>query len=453
MTTFKNYNFKEYIFNALEDMKFKNPTEIQELVIPLALQGKDVIGKSPTGSGKTHAYLLPILNKIDTNIDKVQAVILTPTRELATQIYENLIKFQKFNSKLKLRLITGGLDRVRMIEKVNNTPHIVIGTPGRIKDIGLDKAEFNIMNTDVLVLDEADMIMESGFMEDVSILAAKMRDDLQMLVFSATIPIYLKNFLDKYMDNPKLLEIKAINPGTITHIAYPTRHHNRNEVLLNLINGINPYLCLIFASKKDTVNNVYNYLLENGLKVGVIHGDLDAKVRRQMMRRIKDNDFVYIVCSDIAARGIDIEGVSHVINYDLPKELEFFYHRAGRTGRNGNDGICYTLYEKEELPIIHKLMKGNIEFLHQEYKNETWNNLKTLVVEQKKKENTELDKKIKSIVVKSKNKPVKPGYKKKVKSEIEKVKAKHRREVIKKDIKKRIKERTIERTKREKGEF
>ena len=453
MTTFKNYNFKEYIFNALEDMKFKNPTEIQELVIPLALQGKDVIGKSPTGSGKTHAYLLPILNKIDTNIDKVQAVILTPTRELATQIYENLIKFQKFNSKLKLRLITGGLDRVRMIEKVNNTPHIVIGTPGRIKDIGLDKAEFNIMNTDVLVLDEADMIMESGFMEDVSILAAKMRDDLQMLVFSATIPIYLKNFLDKYMDNPKLLEIKAINPGTITHIAYPTRHHNRNEDLLNLINGINPYLCLIFASKKDTVNNVYNYLLENGLKVGVIHGDLDAKVRRQMMRRIKDNDFVYIVCSDIAARGIDIEGVSHVINYDLPKELEFFYHRAGRTGRNGNDGICYTLYEKEELPIIHKLMKGNIEFLHQEYKNETWNNLKTLVVEQKKKENTELDKKIKSIVVKSKNKPVKPGYKKKVKSEIEKVKAKHRREVIKKDIKKRIKERAIERTKREKGEF
>lgn len=453
MTTFKNYNFKEYIFNALEDMKFKNPTDIQELVIPLALQGKDVIGKSPTGSGKTHAYLLPILNKIDTNIDKVQAVILTPTRELATQIYENLIKFQKFNSKLKLRLITGGLDRVRMIEKVNNTPHIVIGTPGRIKDIGLDKAEFNIMNTDVLVLDEADMIMESGFMEDVSILAAKMRDDLQMLVFSATIPIYLKNFLDKYMDNPKLLEIKAINPGTITHIAYPTRHHNRNEVLLNLINGINPYLCLIFASKKDTVNNVYNYLLENGLKVGVIHGDLDAKVRRQMMRRIKDNDFVYIVCSDIAARGIDIEGVSHVINYDLPKELEFFYHRAGRTGRNGNDGICYTLYEKEELPIIHKLMKGNIEFLHQEYKNETWNNLKPLVVEQKKKENTELDKKIKSIVVKSKNKPVKPGYKKKVKSEIEKVKAKHRREVIKKDIKKRIKERAIERTKREKGEF
>lgn len=453
MTTFKNYNFKEYIFNALEDMKFKNPTDIQELVIPLALQGKDVIGKSPTGSGKTHAYLLPILNKIDTNIDKVQAVILTPTRELATQIYENLIKFQKFNSKLKLRLITGGLDRVRMIEKVNNTPHIVIGTPGRIKDIGLDKAEFNIMNTDVLVLDEADMIMESGFMEDVSILAAKMRDDLQMLVFSATIPIYLKNFLDKYMDNPKLLEIKAINPCTITHIAYPTRHHNRNEVLLNLINGINPYLCLIFASKKDTVNNVYNYLLENGLKVGVIHGDLDAKVRRQMMRRIKDNDFVYIVCSDIAARGIDIEGVSHVINYDLPKELEFFYHRAGRTGRNGNDGICYTLYEKEELPIIHKLMKGNIEFLHQEYKNKTWNNLKPLVVEQKKKENTELDKKIKSIVVKSKNKPVKPGYKKKVKSEIEKVKAKHRREVIKKDIKKRIKERAIERTKREKGEF
>lgn len=453
MTTFKNYKFKDFIFDALESMKFKNPTEIQELVIPLALQGKNVIGKSPTGSGKTHAYLLPILNKIDTSLDKVQAVILTPTRELATQIYENLIEFQKYNKDLKLRLITGGLDRIRMIEKVNNVPHIVIGTPGRIKDIGLDKAEFNIMSTDILVLDEADMIMESGFMDDVSLLAAKMKNNLQMLVFSATIPIYLKNFLDKYMDSPKLVEIKAINPGTITHIAYPTRHHDRNEVLLNLLNGLNPYLCLIFASKKDTVNNVYNYLLENGMKVGVIHGDLDSKVRRQMMRRIKDNEFVYIVCSDIAARGIDIEGVSHVVNYDLPKELEFFYHRAGRTGRNGNDGICYTLYEKEELPIIYKLMKGNIEFKHQEYRNGIWNDLKPIVVEQRKKENTELDKKIKSIVVKSKNKPVKPGYKKKVKSEIEKVKAKHRREVIKKDIKKRIKERAIERTKKEKGEF
>ena len=453
MTTFKNYQFKDFIFDTLDKMNFKNPTPIQELVIPLALQGKDVIGKSPTGSGKTHAYLLPILNKIDTSIDKVQAVILTPTRELATQIYENLVMFQKYDQKLKLRLITGGLDRARMIEKVNNTPHIVIGTPGRIKDIGLDKAEFNLMSTDILVLDEADMIMETGFMDDVSLLAAKMKDDLQMLVFSATIPNHLKVFLDKYMHNPKLVELSNINPGTITHVAYPTRHHNRKDVLLNVINGINPYLCLIFASKKDSVNEIYNYLLNNGHKVGIIHGDLDNKVRRQMMRRIKDNEFVYIVCSDIAARGIDIEGVSHAINYDLPKELEFFYHRAGRTGRNGNDGICYTFYDKEDLPIIMKLMKGNINFLHQEYKNNEWVDLKSLTPETKKKEPTELDLKIKTIVNKSKKQPVKPGYKKKAKEEIEKVKAKHRREIIKKDIKKRIKERAIERTKREKGEY
>ena len=453
MTTFKNYQFKDFIFDTLDKMNFKNPTPIQELVIPLALQGKDVIGKSPTGSGKTHAYLLPILNKINTSIDKVQAVILTPTIELATQIYENLVMFQKYDQKLKLRLITGGLDRARMIEKVNNTPHIVIGTPGRIKDIGLDKAEFNLMSTDILVLDEADMIMETGFMDDVSLLAAKMKDDLQMLVFSATIPNHLKVFLDKYMHNPKLVELSNINPGTITHVAYPTRHHNRKDVLLNVISGINPYLCLIFASKKDSVNEIYNYLLNNGHKVGIIHGDLDNKVRRQMMRRIKDNEFVYIVCSDIAARGIDIEGVSHVINYDLPKELEFFYHRAGRTGRNGNDGVCYTFYDKEDLPIIMKLMKGNINFLHQEYKNNEWVDLKSLTPENKKKEPTELDLKIKTIVNKSKKQPVKPGYKKKAKEEIEKVKAKHRREIIKKDIKKRIKERAIERTKREKGEY
>jgi ATP-dependent RNA helicase CshB len=269
MTTFKNYQFKDFIFDTLDKMNFKNPTPIQELVIPLALQGKDVIGKSPTGSGKTHAYLLPILNKINTSIDKVQAVILTPTRELATQIYENLVMFQKYDQKLKLRLITGGLDRARMIEKVNNTPHIVIGTPGRIKDIGLDKAEFNLMSTDILVLDEADMIMETGFMDDVSLLAAKMKDDLQMLVFSATIPNHLKVFLDKYMHNPKLVELSNINPGTITHVAYPTRHHNRKDVLLNVIDGINPYLCLIFASRKEDVDKIYRYLKRNEAKTNV----------------------------------------------------------------------------------------------------------------------------------------------------------------------------------------
>ena len=198
MTTFKNYQFKDFIFETLTKMNFKNPTPIQELVIPLALQGKDVIGKSPTGSGKTHAYLLPILQNIDVTVNEVQAVIMTPTRELATQIYNNLVEFTKNEERLRLRLITGGLDRSRMIQKVSRVPHIVIGTPGRIKDIGLDNAEFNMMSAKMLVLDEA-AISETSSKNPVSIIISA----------SSSTNILALIILNSALSNP----ISLIRPG------------------------------------------------------------------------------------------------------------------------------------------------------------------------------------------------------------------------------------------------
>lgn len=453
MSNFEKFNFKEFINKTLSDLHFKNPTAIQEKVLPLALSGKDIIGKSPTGSGKTHAYLLPILQNIDVTINEVQAVIMTPTRELATQIYNNLVEFTKNEERLRLRLITGGLDRSRMIQKVSRVPHIVIGTPGRIKDIGLDNAEFNMMSAKMLVLDEADMIMETGFLDDVSLVAAKMPDKLQMLVFSATVPQTLKVFLQKYMHAPLLLEItkKEVTPETIDYYLVPARHKDKKEVLLNVLSGIQPYLCLIFCSKKETVTEIYSFLKRNKYNVGVIHGDLEPNIRRNMMKKIYNNEFAYIVASDIAARGIDIEGVSHVINIDLPKELEFFFHRAGRSGRNGAHGICYTIYNKDDVQALYKIMDSKVNFTSVEYKNEEWKELQPLVRPRKKKEySDDLNNQIRSIVVKNKAKKVKPGYKKKVKEEIEKTKKKHRREMIKKNIKDQIKKRAIEKTKKEK---
>ena len=453
MSNFEKFNFKEYINKTLSDLHFESPTAIQEKVLPLALNGKDIIGKSPTGSGKTHAYLLPILQNIDVTVNEVQAVIMTPTRELATQIYNNLVEFTKNEERLRLRLITGGLDRSRMIQKVSKVPHIVIGTPGRIKDIGLDNAEFNMMSAKMLVLDEADMIMETGFLDDVSLIAAKMPDKLQMLVFSATVPQTLKVFLQKYMHAPLLLEItkKEVTPETIDYYLVPARHRDKKEVLLNVLSGIQPYLCLIFCSKKETVTEIYSFLKKNKYNVGVIHGDLEPNIRRNMMKKIYNNEFAYIVASDIAARGIDIEGVSHVINIDLPRELEFFFHRAGRSDRNGAHGICYTIYNKDDVQTLYKIMDSKVSFKSVEYKNDEWKELQPLVRPRKKKEySDDLNNQIRSIVVKNKAKKVKPGYKKKVKEEIEKTKKKHRREMIKKNIKDQIKKRAIEKTKREK---
>lgn len=456
MTTFSNYLFKEYIFKTLKRINFTNPTEIQQKVIPLALKGKSIIGRSPTGSGKTMAYLLPILNKIDLSLNKVQAVIMLPTRELSTQVYKVLEEFSKEEPQLKLRLITGGTDRQRMIEKVATVPHIIIGTPGRINDITLNQGKLNIMSAEILILDEADMIMEAGFLEDVSKIAAKMKDTLQMMVFSATIPGSLRQFLNVYMSKPELVETSKdeVNPGTITHVLVPDHHRDKKDVILELIKGINPYLAIIFVTNKKDIDALYDVMRNVGLNVGVIHGDLTPNIRKTMMKRIQNNEFTYIVASDIAARGIDIKGVTHIINYDLPYEIEYFYHRAGRTGRNGEEGICYTLYHKEDIPVIKKLM-DKVNFQHQEYKSGEWVTLKPLgYVFKKKKEPTELDIKIRQAVSKNKKTEVKPGYKKKLKEELDTIRRKHKREIIKNDIKKQIRQRAIAKNKaKQEGEL
>lgn len=456
MTTFSNYLFKEYIFKTLKRINFTNPTEIQQKVIPLALKGKSIIGRSPTGSGKTMAYLLPILNKIDLSLNKVQAVIMLPTRELSTQVYKVLEEFSKEEPQLKLRLITGGTDRQRMIEKVATVPHIIIGTPGRINDITLNQGKLNIMSAEILILDEADMIMEAGFLEDVSKIAAKMKDTLQMMVFSATIPGSLRHFLNVYMSKPELVETSKdeVNPGTITHVLVPDHHRDKKDVILELIKGINPYLAIIFVTNKKDIDALYDVMRNVGLNVGVIHGDLTPNIRKTMMKRIQNNEFTYIVASDIAARGIDIKGVTHIINYDLPYEIEYFYHRAGRTGRNGEEGICYTLYHKEDIPVIKKFM-DKVNFQHQEYKSGEWVTLKPLgYVFKKKKEPTELDIKIRQAVSKNKKTEVKPGYKKKLKEELDTIRRKHKREIIKNDIKKQIRQRAIAKNKaKQEGEL
>ena len=426
---FQDLNIKPYLKAAIEDLHFEELTQIQEQVIPLALEGKDIIGQSQTGSGKTHAFLIPIFESLKEDVQQVQAVITTPTRELAEQIYivaSHLASFSE--TPIKIGRYVGGTDKKQTIERLGVQPQIVIGTPGRIKDLAINERALLVHTAKMFVVDEADMTLETGFLTDIDQIAGTMGKDLQMMVFSATIPQALKPFLKKYMTVPTHIHIQPRQQTAvkINHILYPTKHRSRVNIVANLLKTINPYLAIIFVNTKQHATEVSNALTSQGLQVGQIHGDLTPRLRRQMMQRIRNLDFQYIVATDIAARGIDIEGVSHVINYELPQDLEFYIHRVGRTARGNYDGVAITLYDSAEEELLQELEERGIKFNYKELKNGELVTVNARNSRQKreKKEN-EIDKIAKAKVRKPKK--VTPGYKKKMKFEMDKVKRQERR--------------------------
>ncbi|MGJ7912158.1 DEAD/DEAH box helicase [Neobacillus sp. LXY-1] len=424
---FNRFEFQDFINETIEKLGFHQPTEIQEKMIPLVLKGESAIGQSQTGTGKTLAYVLPILEKIRPERQEVQAVIAAPTRELATQIYQQIVKFTEQNPSIMAKLYVGGTDKQRTIDKLKIQPHIVVGTPGRIYDLINDQALF-IHTGSILVVDEADMMLDMGFIEDVDRMASRMPENLQMLVFSATIPEKLRPFLKKYMENPKVIEIepKRKSAENLVHYLLPSRHRNKKELVHDALIAYNPYLAIVFTNTKKMAEEVANFLNEKGLKVGRVHGDLPPRERKKMMKQIQELEFQYIVATDLASRGIDIEGVSHVINYELPSDLDFYIHRVGRTARAGYDGMALTIYDLSDEVLLNRLEKMGIQFKNVDLKNGEFielddrNRRKTRV-----RQEDETDKMVKSIIQKPKK--VKPGYKKKMQTEIDKVKKRQRR--------------------------
>lgn len=442
MGTFQNFQLQDYCYQVITELGFKKPTPIQEKVIPLVLKNKDVIGISQTGTGKTHAFLLPIINRIDTAKDSVQAVITAPTRELATQLFNNAKKFAEYLPELRVSLIIGGSDRQRAVQKLAVQPHIVIGTPGRIRDLSLDAQALKITTAKTFVVDEADMTLEFGYLEDIDAVAGKMADDLQMLVFSATIPQNLRPFLKKYMKNPVTVEIDSqlVTTANVEHILLATKHKDRYEVLKQIMAVIDPYICIIFANKRTEVSAITRQLREDGYKVGEIHGDLEPRERKKMMRKINNNEYQYIVATDIAARGIDIDGVSHVINMQFPTEPDFYIHRSGRSGRGNYTGVCYSMYDTDDEKNIAILERKGIEFKNMQLKNGVFVDLGQREKRKKRiRQQTELERKVQMIIRKPKK--VKPGYKKKRKYQVEQVVRKQKRAMIREDIKRQKKER------------
>lgn len=452
MKKFEDFNLKEYTKKLIEKCGFKEPTPIQEDIIPAALRGKDVIGLSATGSGKTHAYLIPIMEKIDLDNNDCQAVITAPTRELAAQIYEMAKVMNEVEPAFKVSLYVGGQDREKDIEKLKKQqPHIAIGTPGRIKDLFLNEGALRIDKANILVVDEADMTLEYGFLDEIDAFAGRMSDALQMMAFSATMPDQLKPFIKKYMHHPVTFQIgEAVrfNPD-ITHVLVPCYHHTYAETIESILPGFQPYVCLIFANTRKEASSIAEELRSNGLSVSEIHGDLTSRQRKQSMKSISSGENTYVVATDLAARGIDIAEVTHVISCGFPDDLEYYVHRAGRTGRAGSKGTCFALYHEEDDASIKSLQKRGIKFEHRRYKNNNWIDLRGYGIKYQRKEDTELDKKIAMVYNNKKNTKVKPGYKKKRKNAIQRIYQKKKREMIRSKIREEKKAMYKERARKE----
>lgn len=418
---FSAFNFQPFIMKALADLDFQTPTPVQKKVIPVVLAGKSVVGQSATGSGKTHAFLLPIFDQLDPQLKQVQVVIASPSRELAYQTYNAAKQINRFAPEpFLIHNYVGGTDKQRQLKQLENAqPQVVIGTPGRILDM-VSSGALDIHTATQLVVDEADMTFDMGFLPTVDQIAGRLPADLQMMVFSATIPEQLQPFLKKYMDNPVVEKIPVatvINPN-VDNWLINTKGRDRNQLIYQLLTMGEPYLALVFANTRERANELAQYLQENGLDVALIHGGLQPRQRKRVMRQVHHLDYQYVVATDLAARGIDIDGVSLVINDDVPEDLEYFVHRVGRTGRNGLHGTAITLYQPAEDQLIEQLEKRGIHFhpkairggrVVDSHDRNRRNN--------RKRKHEKLDPTMIGFVKKTKKK-VKPGYKKRIRKAI-----------------------------------
>lgn len=424
--SFKSFTFKPILLEVIEKLGFKQPTEIQTKVIPQVNKGKSVIGQSHTGSGKTHSFLLPIFNQLNEELNEVQCVITAPTRELATQLYDEVKKIIKLAGKeeqWKAKLLVGGTDKQKMMDKLKEPPHIIVGTPGRILDIVKEEA-ISIYSANSFVIDEADLMLDLGFIDDVDQLLVRCKQDIQLMVFSATIPQRLEHFFRKYLENPVHVKIASeLSPETMEHRLIAVKHRDEADIIHQISKAINPYLAIIFTNGKENADKLHEGLLDKGLNVGIIHGGLAPRERKRILKEIQSLKYQYIVATDLASRGIDIKGVSHVINAQLPKEEEFYIHRVGRTARAGMEGTAISLYQEDDLKLIEKLEQKGLEFIFYDVRNGEWKEAKAWNERNiRVKTTTTIEKEAWKQVRKPKK--VKPGYKKKMRKQQESIKRK-----------------------------
>lgn len=357
---FTEFNLSEDIQSAVVTAGFEKASPIQELTIPLALEGKDVIGQAQTGTGKTAAFGLPTLHKISTDRNVIQALVIAPTRELAVQSQEELFRFGR-DKGVKVRSVFGGSSIEKQIKALKSGAHIVVGTPGRLLDLIKRKA-LKLDNVETLILDEADEMLNMGFLEDIEAIISRVPEERQTLLFSATMPDAIKRIGVKFMKEPEHVKIEAKELTNVNVDQYYVRvkEQDKFDTMTRLMDVDQPELSIVFGRTKRRVDELTRGLKLRGFRAEGIHGDLDQNKRLRVIRDFKNDQIDILVATDVAARGLDISGVTHVYNYDIPQDPESYVHRIGRTGRAGKSGESITFVSPNEmgyLSMIEKLTK------------------------------------------------------------------------------------------------
>lgn len=364
MKNFNELGLSEDITRAISDMGFEETTPIQELTIPIALEGKDLIGQAQTGTGKTAAFGIPMIERISLDDEFIQGIVITPTRELAMQVAEELNRIGQYK-KVHALPIYGGQDINRQIKALKNRPQIIVGTPGRLMD-HMSRRTIRLNKIKTVVLDEADEMLNMGFVEDIETILQEIPEERQTLLFSATMPRTIQNLAQRFMDNPQLIKTqsKDITVPLTEQIYLEVHESDKLDVLSRLLDIHSPDLAITFARTKRRVDELAEALAKRGYSAEGIHGDLTQARRDTVMRKFKDGTIEVLVATDVAARGLDISGVSHVFNFDIPQDPESYVHRIGRTGRAGKTGLAITFVtprEFNQLRIIEGIIKRKIK--------------------------------------------------------------------------------------------
>ncbi len=357
---FADLGLSDELLQAVETAGYSEPTPIQAQAIPPVLMMKDLIGIAQTGTGKTASFVLPMIDILAHGRRRAlmpRSLILEPTRELAAQVAENFEKYGK-NHDLKMALLIGGVQMGDQVKALQEGVDVLIATPGRLMDL-FERGKILLTGCELLVIDEADRMLDMGFIPDIETICSKLPTNRQTLLFSATMPPVIKKLADRFLSNPKYIEVArpaTTNTNIVQHkVAVTTR--KKREVLRHLLRNDDVSTAIIFANRKTTVRELAKSLKRHGFAAGEIHGDMDQSARLAELQRFKDGSINILVASDVAARGLDVKGVSHVFNFDTPWHPDDYVHRIGRTGRGGASGRAFTFVAPEDAEAIDNVEK------------------------------------------------------------------------------------------------
>lgn len=438
---FSSYNLDKELVNVLTSLGYVDLTPIQEKTLTKILKGKSLVCKSETGSGKTHSFLIPALNNIDKELNAIQVLIVSPTTILANQTYEFAREICDQIEGLSCKVFTADKDKNKNLNELSfgkEMPKLVIGTPGRLVDLLINN-KADVSKIKLFVLDEADMLLDESYVDDIITLIDRINPK-QRLIFTATMKNHLIADTYKFINAEEIIDIdkKVKVNRNVSHHFVDIKHKDVVEQIINFLNIQNPYFTLIFASEKTKVEKVYRQLNEHGVACSILNGNMQSRENKINLRRIKQGEFNVVVCSDMVSRGLDLEDVSCVISLDLPKDLDYYFHRAGRTGRINKKGDSYVFYNDDDIKNIKKLIETKINFDYYILRKDLLKKVDN--IEGKvKKTNEELEKEIRKEIRKVRTNKVKPGYKKKISKAIEKAKKNHKEKIIRKNLKEKRK--------------